>query len=183
MTQQQARFRPRDGFGIAAAVLVLAAVVVGFFWAKGAWRSAIRQAPDLMVDWPGGAWVFGAVCGLLAVAGVIAGLWITDAWQGTTAQWRIARGVGKAVSWGLPAVLTLYFLQALPGRNCRSYEPTCQAVDGVGPAIASYAITAGAVGWAVHRFRSRRTAHRQAERQARLRKLRKKGKGKSRAAG
>ncbi|TGB06031.1 hypothetical protein [Streptomyces sp. MZ04] len=77
--------------GIAAFVLVLLAVVVAFFAVKGMWRWGIRQAPDLMVDWPGGPWVFGVVCGLVAVGGVAGGLWVSDLRPGGDWLWVLVR--------------------------------------------------------------------------------------------
>lgn len=181
-TQGNSRFRPRDGFGIAAAVLVLAALVAGFLWAKGAWRTVIRESPGLMVDWPGGAWVFGAMAGVLAVAGACGGLWAADALQGNEPPRRIARRVAKGVCWALPVIVTAYIISALAGRNCSSSSPTCREIDGAYPALLAYAVTAAVLAWAAYRFRSTREEQRRAAHQARLRKLRKKGKGKSREA-
>ncbi|MGW0909327.1 hypothetical protein [Streptomyces sp. NPDC002853] len=199
------RSRTRDGFGIAAFVVVLAALVVGFLWAKGAWRAVIREAPDLIADWPGGPWVFGAVAGALAVAGAYGGLALSDPARvtgrgtvtvtgtgtgtvtgtgtGTEAPRRVARRTATAVCWAVPLLLTLYILSALPGRNCRSSSTTCQQVEGAFPALLAYAVTAAAAAWATHRVRAGRAEQRRAAQQARLRKLRKKGKGKSRGAG
>lgn len=176
------RLRARDGFGIAAFVLALAALAVGFFWAKGAWRTVIREAPNLIAEWPGGPWVFGVVAGVLAVAGAYGGLTASDAPQRTETPRRIARRTATAVCWAVPLLLTLYILSALPGRNCRSTSPTCEAVDGAFPALLTYAVTAATVGWATYRVRANRDERRRATQQARLRKLRKKGKGKSRGA-
>ncbi|MEV0323611.1 hypothetical protein ACIBKX_13585 [Streptomyces sp. NPDC050658] len=175
-------FGARDGFGVAAVVAVLAAGVFVVLWVQGAWRWAIRQAPDLMVDWPGGPWLFGVMAGLLAVAGVYGGLWASDNLAGSGTPRRLARNTATAVCWALPAALTLYFISALPARRCSSDGPTCDPIEGVGPAVITYAVTAAAAGFALYRARAARAERRRAEHQARLRKLRKKGKGKSRAA-
>ncbi|MGW7068528.1 hypothetical protein ACWGII_10640 [Streptomyces sp. NPDC054855] len=176
------RSRTRDGFGIAAFVVVLAALVAGFLWAKGAWRTVIREAPDLIAEWPGGAWVFGIMAGVLAVAGACGGLWAADALQGDETPRRIARRVAASVCWALPVIVTAYIISALPGRNCSSSSTTCREIDGAFPALLAYAVTAAALAWATHRFRSTREEQRRAAHQTRLRKLRKKGRGKSRKA-
>ncbi|MFG2649785.1 hypothetical protein [Streptomyces sp. NPDC048436] len=176
------KLRVRDGFGIAAFVLVLAALVVGFLWVKGAWRAVIREAPDLIAEWPGGPWGFGVVAGALAVAGAYGGLWASDAPPGTETSRRVVRRTATAVCWAVPLLLTLYILSALPGRNCRSTSASCREIDGAFPALLTYAVTAAAAGWATYRVRANREEQRRAAQQARLRKLRKKGKGKSRGA-
>ncbi|MFD0551135.1 hypothetical protein ACFQ0X_19505 [Streptomyces rectiviolaceus] len=142
----------------------------------------IRESPNLIADWPGGPWVFGIMAGVLAVAGAYAGLWASSALQGTEAPRRIARRTATTACWALPLLLTLYVLSALPGRNCGSSSPSCEEIDGAFPALLTYAVTAAAVGWGTYRVRSAREEQRRAVQQARLRKLRKKGKGKSRAA-
>lgn len=181
-TQGNFRFRPRDGFGIAGAVLVLAALVAGFLWVKGAWRTVIRESPGLIAEWPGGAWVFGVMAGVLAVAGACGGLWAADALRGNETPRRIARRVAASVCWALPVIVTAYIISALPGRNCDSSSPTCHPIDGAFPALLAYLITAAALAWCAFRVRSAREEQRRAAHQARLRKLRKKGKGKSRSA-
>ncbi|WP_237330247.1 hypothetical protein [Streptomyces sp. BA2] len=183
MTRTQGNSRFRDGFGIAAYVLALLALAAGFLLAKGAWRTVIRESPNLIADWPGGPWVFGIVAGVLAVAGAYGGLAVSEAPQGTETSPRIAaRRMAIAVCWAVPLLLTLYILSALPGRNCDSSSTTCREVEGAFPALLAYAITAAAAGWATYRVRTGREEQRRTAQQARLRKLRKKGKGKSRAA-
>ncbi|MGW7085933.1 hypothetical protein ACWGH2_20920 [Streptomyces sp. NPDC054871] len=182
MTRIDGTPRYRDGFAIAAFVVALLALAAGFLWAKGAWRTVIRESPNLIAGWPGGPWAFGIAAGALAVAGAYGGLAVSDAPQGTEKTRRIARRTATAVCWAVPLLLTLYILSALPGRNCSSSSTTCREVEGAFPALLAYAITAAAAGWATHRVRAGREEQRGAAQQARLRKLRKKGKGKSRAA-
>ncbi|MGW6062816.1 hypothetical protein [Streptomyces sp. NPDC055189] len=181
-TRRSRRSGTRDGFALAAFVLALLALAAGFLWAKSAWRKAIRDSPTLIADWPGGAWVFGIMAGTLAVAGVYGGLWTADALQGNQTPRRIARRVATGVCWALPVIVTAYILSALPARNCNSSQPTCRPIDGAFPALLTYAVTAAALGWAAYRARAAREQERRAAHQARLRKLRKKGKGKSRQA-
>ncbi|GAA1929630.1 hypothetical protein GCM10009837_64130 [Streptomyces durmitorensis] len=179
-TDGTSRSRTRDGFGIAAFVLVLLALAVGFFWVKGAWRTVIRESPNLIADWPGGAWAFGIMAGVVAVAGTYGGLRASAALQGTMTRRRIARRTATSVCWAVPLLLTLYVLSALPGRNCSSSSPTCREIDGAFPALLAYAITTAVLGWTVYRVSAAREEQRRAAQQTRLRKLRKKGKGKSR---
>ncbi|MGW7076791.1 hypothetical protein [Streptomyces sp. NPDC054866] len=182
MTRTQGNSRLRDGFSIAAFVLVLLALVVGFLWVKGAWRTVIRESPNLIAGWPGGPWVFGIAAGVLAVAGAYGGLAVSNAPRDTEKSPRIARRTATAVCWAVPLLLTLYILSALPGRNCRSSSATCRELEGAFPALLAYAATAAVLGWAAYRVRAGREEQRRAAQQARLRKLRKKGKGKSRVA-
>ncbi|MEU6768926.1 hypothetical protein ABZ916_41235 [Streptomyces sp. NPDC046853] len=172
----------RDGFAVVALVIALLALAAGVLWAKGAWRTVIRESPGLIADWPGGAWVFGIMAGVLAVAGACGGLWASDALRGDATPRRIARRVATGVCWSLPVIVTAYIISALPGRNCVAYRPTCREIDGAFPALLAYAVTAAALSWAAYRIRATREEQRRAAHQTRLRKLRKKGKGKSRSA-
>lgn len=180
----RSRSRSRDGFAVAAFVLALLALAAGILWAKGAWRTVIRESPSLIADWPGGAWVFGIMAGALAVAGAYGGMWASESHslQDTNPRRRFARRTATSVCWAVPLLLTLYVLSALPGRNCSSSSPSCEEIEGAFPALAAYVITAAALGWTAYRVRSTREEQRRAAQQQRLRKLRKKGKGKSRAA-
>lgn len=181
-TSSPGNSRSRDGFAVVALVLALLALAAGILWAKGAWRTVIRESPNLIAGWPGGAWVFGIMAGALAVAGAYGGMWASAALQGAGARRRIARRTASSACWAVPLLLTLYVLSALPGRNCSSSSPSCEEIEGAFPALLAYVITAGALGWAAYRVRSTREEQRRAVQQQRLRKLRKKGKGKSRAA-
>ncbi|MEV8318991.1 hypothetical protein AB0Q95_33035 [Streptomyces sp. NPDC059900] len=172
----------RDGLAVAALVLALLALAAGVLWAKGAWRTVIRESPDLIADWPGGAWVFGIMAGAVAVAGACGGLWAADALRGDATPRRIARRVASGVCWALPVIVSAYIISALPGRNCSPSQSTCRQIDGAFPALLTCAVTAAALSWAAYRIRSTLEEQRRAAHQARLRKLRKKGKGKSRSA-
>ncbi|MFF8655435.1 hypothetical protein [Streptomyces huasconensis] len=184
MEQSGGRLRIPVAAVITVCVLLLALTVWAVLWVKGAWRAVVRLAPELMVDWPGGPWAFGLVSGAAAGAVALAGGWLlaaapqAEAPQTRRLVWR----AGMAVCWGLPFLGTLYLFAALPGRRCRSYESACQALPGVGPALVTHLVTAVAVGWAAYRLHAAREQRRAAERQVRLRKLRKRGKGKSRRA-
>ncbi|GGV65331.1 membrane protein [Streptomyces longisporoflavus] len=174
--------RTRDAFALVAFVLALLALAAGFLWTKGAWRAVIRESPNLIADWPGGAWLFGIMAGVLAVAGAYGGLWAADALRGDETPGRVARRAAKGVCWAVPVIVTAYIISALPGRNCSSSSPTCRQVDGAFPALLAYAVTAAALAWAAYRVHSTREEQRRAAHRTRLRRLRKKGKGKSREA-
>jgi hypothetical protein len=184
MEQPGGGLRVRETAVIAVCVLLLGAAVWAVLWVKGAWRATVRLAPELMVDWPGGPWAFGLVSGAAAGAGVMAGGRLLVAVPGAEVRRmrRLMRRTGMAVCWGLPFLLTLYLFAAVRGRHCRSYESACQALPGVGPALVTHIVTAAAVGWAAYRLYAAREQRRAAEGRERLRKLRKKGKGKSRRA-
>ncbi|MGH4032438.1 hypothetical protein ACQB60_26260 [Actinomycetota bacterium Odt1-20B] len=150
--------------------------------ALGGWKWMVRRTAPVVLEWPGGGWTFGAVCGLVTLGGVVAGLWLSAVasdrtggrgrvtWASALACWWVAIGAG------------LYVLAALPGKNCRSYKPGCTYIPGSGSAFLMYLLTVGVVGWILYRRSAASSERAAAERRARMRKLRKKGKGKSRAA-
>ncbi|MGW8742971.1 hypothetical protein [Streptomyces sp. NPDC055794] len=95
---------------------------------------------------------------------------------------RLARVTARGVCWADALALSFFLINGLRGRNCRWYEPGCAYISGTGPAVIAYVVIAGGVGWLYHRWRRARSEERGARERERLRKLRKKGKGKSRAA-
>ncbi|MFI5475167.1 hypothetical protein ACIA6D_33800 [Streptomyces cacaoi] len=196
------RFRARAGWGIAGGVLFLAALLAVLLFAMGLWRWFVRATAPALVDLPGGGWTAGAVLGLLSVAGWAGGAWFSspdrnrdrdrkpdrnpdqnpDRNRGRVGPARVGLAIGGAVCWTVAFGALMYVLGALPGRNCRSGATMCAYIPGTGSAFLAYAATAALLGWLWYRRRGTVTAARRAEERARMRRLRKKGKGRSRAA-
>jgi len=180
------RFRSRAGWGIAGGVLLLAALLAVLLSAMGLWKWFVRRTAPALVDLPGGGWPAGAVLGLLSVAGWAGGTWFTSAERNRdrvpTRPARVGLAIGGAVCWTVAFGAPMYVLGALPGRNCRSGSAMCAYIPGTGGAFLSYAATAALLGAVWYRRRGTVTAARRAEERARMRRLRKKGKGRSRAA-
>ncbi|MEU9521513.1 hypothetical protein [Streptomyces sp. NPDC048224] len=167
-------------------MLVLFVAVVGLVvvFGFGGARWAAREGAPALYGLPGGAWGVGGVLGLITLLG----------WSGALSERlasRDAAGPGKgpgalrAVARGVcyaAAVAPVFFLfSGLQGKNCRSYEAGCSYVPGTGPALLVYVGCVAVGGWLTHRRRRAvREARRTRERE-RLRRLRKKGGGKSRA--
>jgi hypothetical protein len=190
VTWFRGRFRSRAGWGVAAGVLFLAGLLAVLLFAMGLWRWFVRLTAPALVDLPGGGWTAGAVLGLLSVAGWVGGTWFSspernrnrDRDRGRTGPARLGLATGGAVCWTVAFGALMYVIGALPGRNCRSGATMCAYIPGTGSAFLSYAATAALLGGLWYRRRGTVTAARRAEERARLRRLRKKGKGKSRAA-
>ncbi|WP_405767191.1 hypothetical protein OHU34_17940 [Streptomyces sp. NBC_00080] len=180
------RFRSRAGWGIAGGVLFLAALLAVLLSAMGLWKWFVRRTAPALVDLPGGGWTAGAVLGLLSVAGCAGGTWFSSSERnrdsGRTGPARVGLAIGGAVCWTVALGAPMYVLGALPGRNCRSGATMCAYIPGTGSAFLSYAATAALLGGLWYRRRGTVTAARRAEERARMRRLRKKGKGRSRAA-
>lgn len=180
------RFRGRAGWGVVGGVLFLAALLGVLLFAMGVWRWFVRVTAPALVDLPGGGWTAGAVLGLLSVAGWVGGTWFSSPERnpdrGLSGPARIGLATGGAVSWTVAFGALMYVLGALPGRNCRSGDTRCAYIPGTGSAFLSYAVTAAVLGLLLYRRRGTVTAARRAEERARMRRLRKKGKGRSRAA-
>ncbi|MGW2043649.1 hypothetical protein ACWCPF_00495 [Streptomyces sp. NPDC001858] len=178
------RFRARDGWGIAGGVLLLVALLAVLLTGMGLWKWFVRATAPVLVDVPGGGWTVGAGLGLLTVAGWIGGAWFSapERHRGRTRPARIGRSIGGAVCWTAAFGAMMYVLGALPGRNCGSGSAMCDYIPGTGSALLAYAVTAAALGWLWYRRRGAVTSERRAQEQARLKRLRKKGKGKSRTA-
>jgi len=73
-------------------------------------------------------------------------------------------------------------MYALPGKNCRSCDSSCRYIPGAGSALLVYVISTALLGWTLYRWSDVAGEAQAARERARVRKLRKKGKGKSRAA-
>ncbi|MFE0801402.1 hypothetical protein [Streptomyces sp. NPDC058812] len=76
----------------------------------------------------------------------------------------------------------MFLFSGLRGKNCRSYEPGCAYIPGTGPVLLAYVGCVALLGRLCYRWRSAVVAERNAREREWLRKLRKKGKEKSRAA-
>ncbi|MFD6193167.1 MULTISPECIES: hypothetical protein [unclassified Streptomyces] len=92
------------------------------------------------------------------------------------------RGMVRGVCYVAAVAPPLFLLSGLRGKNCRSYEPGCSYVPGTGPALLVYVGCVAVLGWLIHRRRRAVLDARRARERERLRKLRKKGRGKSRTA-
>ncbi|WP_327184520.1 hypothetical protein [Streptomyces sp. NBC_01334] len=186
MSRFRVGFRSRAGWGIAGGVLFLAALLAVLLFAMGLWRWFVRLTAPALVDLPGGGWTAGAVLGLLSVAGWAGGAWFSspdrNPDRGRTGPARVGLAIGGAVCWAVAFGAPMYVLGALPGRNCRSGATMCAYIPGTGSAFLSYAATAALLGRLWYRRRGTVTAARREEERARMRRLRKKGKGRSRAA-
>ena len=174
--------RLREGFGCALVIAALVAAMAVIAVAGGVWKAFVRETAPVVLDWPGGGWSFGAVCGLLSVSGVLAGTLLQGTGPRQPRLQQMLRATGVAGCWGVALAAFGYVLASLPGRNCRSYQPGCSYVPGSGSALLTYVITAALLGWIVHRVRAGTAEKRDAQDRERMRRLRKKGKGKSRVA-
>ncbi|MEU9628662.1 hypothetical protein AB0D89_17870 [Streptomyces luteogriseus] len=170
----------RDGFGIAVMILCLVAGTGLILLLTGLWKRFARETIPTVVGLPGGSWALGAALGLITVLGVIGGLRCTPGAPGGP---RMARGLRAAVA-ALCCTAAFgplfYLLAGLRARNCRS--TSCAYLPGTGTTFLAYVVTASLVGWSVHRWTRARAAEQLARERMRVRRLRKKGKGKSRVA-
>ncbi|MFI6807676.1 hypothetical protein ACIBO6_22075 [Streptomyces luteogriseus] len=170
----------RDGLGIALVILCLVAGTGLVLLLTGLWKRFARETIPPLVGLPGGSWALGAVLGVITVLGVSGGLRCTPGVPGGTRLARGLRSAGTAICCAAAFGPLFYLLSGLRARNCRSMS--CAYLPGTGTAFLAYVVTAGLVGWSVYRWTSARAAERLAREQMRVRRLRKKGKGKSRAA-
>jgi hypothetical protein len=147
----------------------------------GLGKTFAREAVPTLVDLPGGAWAVGGGLGVVTALGVAG--WLRCA-SGLSDRARLARGlhaVGTTVCCAAAFGPFFLLLSGLPSRNCRS--ESCAYIPGTGSAFLAYLLSAGLVGWFVHRWTGARAAKQAALERERVRRLRKKGKGKSRAVG
>lgn len=173
------RFGARDGFGMAGVMLCLVVGMGAILLVMGMWKRFARETVPTLVDLPGGSWAVGAVLGVITVLGATGALRCAGGASGRT---RLARGLhaaGTALCCAAAFGPLFYLLSGLPGKNCRS--ESCAYIPGTGSAFLGYAISAGLMGWLVHRWISARAEEEAARERERVRRLRKKGKGKSRA--
>jgi hypothetical protein len=174
------RFGARDGLGIAAVTLCLVVGMAVILLVMGVWKQFARETVPVLVDLLGGSWALGGVLGVITVLGAAGGLWCSSGPSGAT---RLTRGLwatGTAVCCAAAFGPLFYLLSGLPAKNCRSVS--CAYIPGTSTAFLAYVVSAGLVGWICHRWTDARAKEHAARERERVRKLRKKGKGKSRAA-
>ncbi|MFJ4565671.1 hypothetical protein ACIP4U_18550 [Streptomyces caelestis] len=171
---------PRGGLGVGGVIVGLVVGMGVILLAMGLLKRFAREAVPTLVGLPGGAWVVGGGLGVVTVLGVAG--WLRCA-SGVSDRTRMARGlhaVGTAVCCAAAFGPFFLLLSGLPSRNCRS--ESCAYIPGTGSAFLAYALSAGLVGWSVHRWTGARAAEQAAREREGVRRLRKKGKGKSRGA-
>jgi hypothetical protein len=180
MTSHGGRFR----FGAEIAGFVFFLVVAGavLVFGFGTLKRLVRESAPVLLDSPGGPWAAGGVLGLVTVFGSLGALRLAPGFSDAAGPRRAIRTAGSGLCWAVAVGSGMYWLGALPGRNCSSSRPSCAYIPGTFTALIAYAITAGVVGWLLHRWIAARTEERRARDRERMRKLRKKGKGKSRTA-
>ncbi|MFJ8463192.1 hypothetical protein [Streptomyces swartbergensis] len=162
---------------------VILGLVVGtgvILLVMGLGKRFAREAVPLLVDLPGGAWVVGGGLGVFTVLGVAGWLRCASEFSDRPRLTRGLHAVGTAVCCAAAFGLLFLLLSGLPGRNCRS--ESCAYIPGTGSAFLAYVLSAGLVGWLLHRWTNARVKVQAARERERVRRLRKKGKGKSRAA-
>ncbi|MFF0539580.1 hypothetical protein ACWDF1_17360 [Streptomyces coelicoflavus] len=182
-TEGNPRFRVRDGVGFMLFVVVGAAVLVGLF---GGSRWAARESAPVLYELPGGSWSVGGALGLVTLlgwGGAVSGRLGSPAANGAgKASGAIPRRVARGACCAAALAPVFFLLSGLRGKNCRSYEEGCAYVPGTGPALLVYVGCVAVVGWLAYRRRRAVLEERRVRERARLRKLRRRGKGKSRAA-
>jgi hypothetical protein len=177
------RTRVREGFGIAIGLFCLVAALFVLLLVMGLWKRMVRTTAPTLVDLPGGSWTAGAVLGLITVLGVAGGLRWGSGTPSRPTVGRTLRALGATACWAAAFAAPFYLLSALPGKNCRSYEAGCAYIPGTGSALVACVVSAGLLGWVLFRMNRAARETEAARERDRLRRLRKKGKGKSRAAG
>ncbi|WP_329327362.1 hypothetical protein [Streptomyces luteogriseus] len=173
------RWGMRDGLGIAGAILCLVVGTGLILLLTGLWKRFARETIPTLVGLPGGSWALGVTLGVITMLGVIGGLRCTSGVLGGTRLTRGLRSAGTAICCAAAFAPLFYLLAGVRARNCRSMS--CAYLPGTGTAFLAYVVTAGLVGWSVHRWTSARAAEQLARERMRVRRLRKKGGGKSRA--
>ncbi|MGK9460502.1 hypothetical protein ACSLFT_10765 [Streptomyces sp. G6] len=171
---------------MAGLVLYLVVGVPVLVLAIGSMRWFSRHIAPVVYDVPGGSWAVGAALGVLSLvgwAGVVPGR--LDGFGGqarTSGPTRVLRVVTRVACVAAVLAPVSVLISGLSGKNCRSYEPGCAYIPGTGPSVLAYVTVAGGVGWLVYLWRRAVIEKRRARERERLRKLRKKGRGKSRRA-
>jgi hypothetical protein len=163
-------------------ILFLIAVLAVLLLVMGLWKRFARETVPTLVNLPGGSWTLGGALGLISVLGAFGAVRCAAAMPGGTRLTRALRAAGTAACCAATFGPFFYLLGALPGKNCRSYAPSCAYLPGSGSAFLAYAVSAGVLGWLLYRWGGARGEARAARERERMRRLRKKGKGKSRAA-
>ncbi|PNG20891.1 hypothetical protein [Streptomyces cahuitamycinicus] len=163
--------------GIVGVILALAVGMGVLLLVMGLGKRFAREVVPALVDLPGGAWAVGGGLGVVTALGVTG--WLRCA-SGVSGGSRLTRGLnaaGAAICCAAAFGPFFLLISGLPGRNCRS--ETCAYIPGTGSALLAYALSAGLVGWIVHRWTSARAAARATLERERVRRLRKKGKGRA----
>ncbi|MEV4786277.1 hypothetical protein AB0K53_12635 [Streptomyces tuirus] len=179
-TDRRGRWGSHDGWGIAGVILCLMVGTGLILLLTGLWKRFARETIPTLVGLPGGSWALGAALGVLTGLGVTGALRCTSGVPGRTRLTRGLRSAGAAICGAAAFGPLFYLLSGLRARNCHS--TSCAYVPGTGTAFLAYVVTAVLLGWSVHRWTSERAAERLARERARVRRLRKKGGGRSRAA-
>lgn len=174
------RSRVRDRFGIAGVVVFLVAALAAILLVMGQSKRLARETIPELADVPGGFCAVGAALGLVTVFGTTAGLRAASL---TTATRRLTRAwhtVLTALCCALAFGPFLYLLSGLRSKNCRSSD--CAYIPGTGLAFLTYVVSAGLAGWLLYRWNRAQAEERRVLERERVRRLRKKGKGRSREA-
>lgn len=179
MSEPVKEIRARDGFALAGFVIAIGVVLVV---ALGTWKWFVHETAPVVLDWPGGSWGFGAACGLIVVSGSLGALRFSQSAQRESKLRRARRVAGLTVCGGAAFGAVMYIFGSLPGRRCSIYREGCEYIPGTGSAFVACLVTSAVVGYALHRVINQRAERHQAREHERMRKLRKRGKGKSRAA-
>ncbi|MFJ6571606.1 hypothetical protein ACIQNU_29795 [Streptomyces sp. NPDC091292] len=166
--------RGRDGVALLGIVFGVVVVVGGVVVVVGGWKAVARGVAPVLLEVPGGGWAVGALCGLVTLGGAVAGWRV----QGEGFAGRVVRGLG----WGLGFAAFLFVLGSLPGKNCPSYREGCAYIPGSGTALLAYVLMLAVLGGAAVLVRGRRAQAASLAERERIRRLRKKGKGRSRTA-
>jgi hypothetical protein len=160
-------------------------VVAVLLQGVGLWKRFARTTVLVLLGLPGGAWSVAGVLGVVTVCGWVGSFRFSDSSRApgpdTTNLRRAAWAVGTAACWTVAFAAPMYVLSGLPSRNCRS-NAACGYIPGTGSLFLVYAVTVAGVGFGWYRWRRAVDEKRGAEERARLKRLRKKGKGKARAA-
>jgi hypothetical protein len=179
MSEPVTEVRARDGFAFAGVVITLGAVVVV---ALGTWKWFVRETAPAVLNWPGGSWGFGTACGLIVVFGSLGAWRFSEGTSGESRLRRTRRVAGLTMCGGAAVGAVMYIVASLPGRNCPSYRDGCEYIPGTGSVLVACLVTTASVGYTLYRVINVRAERRQELERERMRKLRKKGRGKSRAA-
>ncbi|POX56420.1 hypothetical protein C3489_05040 [Streptomyces sp. Ru71] len=166
--------------GALAAILGAGA---GIVLALGAGKWFARTTAPELFDGTGTSVAFGIVSGAVALTAALTAWKLHDQPPPDTPLHRTTRLSAIALCTALALGPVLYLLMSLPGRNCPSYRTGCEYIPGSGPALTACAATLALAGWTTYRVRTTRADRRRADERERLRRLRKKGKGKSRRVG
>jgi hypothetical protein len=174
------RVEVRDGLGNGGAILclILGAGCILLFVGLG--KQIARDTMPLLLDLPGGPWTAGGGLGIITVLGSIGGMCGAPGVSAGPRSGRHLRALTVALSWALAFGPLFLLLSGLRGRNCDWAD--CAYIPGTGNAMLAYILGIGAVGWPLRRWSRARAEERSAQERQRIRRLRKRGKGRSRAA-